>query len=203
MLIKIGGIEIRTGADKTIGALPPPQQSQPQHTSTIKEHQEDPYASPFLLPPPERDNYNSEKEKNVFSQEQKRQVKSYSDNTSAVTIGCRNPHSLTRKISFPVVQGDPWRETMMLKIVDELNDAFKSGWVSVCPLHDFEKQFDLFHTPRSKEAYEKIRALHCIHFDKIHPEILKELPGLYSEVFRAAIDPFDANTVVDAEHGGW
>ena len=70
-----------------------------------------------------------------------------------------------------------------LAAVTALNDMMGKGWFSICTIDNVGQM--LGRNPRG-EAYDILRSLHCIHFDKMPPALRDEIPRLIEQCLNCA-----------------
>jgi hypothetical protein len=94
-------------------------------------------------------------------------------------------HRITDQIIFPepLNTDDVWSVQQLTNLVDKVEKMFTQGWIDICEVDSAVRNFKLRLTGPSKQAYEKLRILHCVHFDKYLPGIYDQIPSLMTCVF--------------------
>ena len=72
-------------------------------------------------------------------------------------------------------------ETKRLVATQALDHLFSQGWFSICNIDSVMKVIGNSH---QGDAYKQLRALHCVHYDKMRPELVAILPQLVNEALR-------------------
>lgn len=62
-----------------------------------------------------------------------------------------------------------------LAAITALNDMFGKGYLSICTIDNVAKMLD--RNPKC-EAYTILHSLHCVHFDKMPPQLRDSIPEL-------------------------
>lgn len=68
--------------------------------------------------------------------------------------------------------------TRALVLQAALNGLFTAKWFDICTV---DTVLGAIQVSRDSEAYRLLRALHCIHYDKMPKELLERLPYLVNE----------------------
>lgn len=68
-----------------------------------------------------------------------------------------------------------------LVVQQALDRLFSGRFFSICVIQDLMKLVGA--TPQS-EAYRLLRALHCVHYEDMRPELIERLPHLVNECLR-------------------
>lgn len=107
------------------------------------------------------------------------QVKS----SNALALLTGKPHQLTAAIEWPEIDGTPMEQTELSILINRSDHWFKEyRSIDIQPLDAYIHSAGLMLVGDAKAAYDVLRKLHCVKFDKIHPEVLRTLPELYSTI---------------------
>lgn len=68
-----------------------------------------------------------------------------------------------------------------LVVQQALDRLFSSRFFSICVIQDLMK---LVGAAPQSEAYRMLRALHCVHYEDMQPELIERLPHLVNECLR-------------------
>jgi len=92
---------------------------------------------------------------------------------------------ITDQIVFPEPNdhNDVWEVQRLTNLVQNVDKMFTRGWIDICELDKAVTEFKLCQPPRAKAAYEKLRLLHCVSFNKYLPGIFEQVPDLMTCVF--------------------
>lgn len=73
-----------------------------------------------------------------------------------------------------------------------VNDMMRKSYFSICAIDRVAQvlEINVEHSP----SYKALRALHCIDFGNMSPELRKSIPGMIKEVFDDATDVFQFPT---------
>lgn len=87
---------------------------------------------------------------------------------------------------------DPWVVFAQKKAIKAFLEKFKtdrysSGWFSICEVDTIMKVFGISMRRQDSPAYEKLRLLHCVHFDEMDPVLYVQIPALMNEVFGTTV----------------
>jgi hypothetical protein len=160
MLIKIGGLEIRTGKDAK-----PQASTQPQleyQSSGVKPGSD---ISTVLAEPPR-------------SQSQPA--------TGLALFQGNKPHPMTQAIEWPEIPEDPLAQTRLSLLVNETDERFrKFQSVDICSIRHYLQVEGVTLYGKAQEAFDLLQELHCRKFAHIHPNVVQALPAMYTEIFRA------------------
>lgn len=77
-----------------------------------------------------------------------------------------------------------------------VRNLFDKGHFSIC---DLDKIMEIVGARQSGEAYKLLRALHCVDYAKMQPELRAKVPDLVNECLRQQADVIEATNV--ALHG--
>lgn len=69
---------------------------------------------------------------------------------------------------------------------------FEKNWFDICTL---DKLLKIIGARESGEAYKMLHALHCVHYDKMPPELRSRIPELVNECLRQTDNISDATEV--------
>lgn len=99
-------------------------------------------------------------------------------------------HPLQRfKLLPPPSEDDLWRLQAYKKLMQDFFKMWedRNGWFDVCTVGDYIDfyQGDLSRA-RSSDEYEKLRLIHCVHWNEMHPDIAAEVPTLFNIVLEKA-----------------
>jgi hypothetical protein len=72
-------------------------------------------------------------------------------------------------------------EVKRLVVQTALNSLFTENFFSICTL---DKVMDIIGANDKTEAYKQLRALHCVHYNKMPPELREILPRLVNEALK-------------------
>lgn len=97
----------------------------------------------------------------------------------------RKKNPVFDQIIFPEPEDpdDPWQQQALANLVNQVNKMYTDGWFSVCVPREAIKRFNIPQNYKSQLAMEKLRVLHCVHFDKMLPELYDQIPGLLTCIF--------------------
>ena len=62
-----------------------------------------------------------------------------------------------------------------------LNHLFEKKWFDVCTLREI---IEVMGVSRDTDAYKQLSALHCVHYDRMSPEMKQVLPMLINEALK-------------------
>lgn len=178
MLIKIGSLEIRTGkdakGDKPVQTNRDDIPALPYHNPTVGAGLGmGTYVAPAqterVAPPPTP------------------------ENGLALYHG-HKPHPMTAAIEWPEIPDDPMSQTRLSLLVNETDTRFrKYQSVDICSLRDYVQREGITLYGKANEAFELLREFHCKDFHLLHPSVVKSIPSLYTEIFRAMKGEYDIN----------
>ena len=86
---------------------------------------------------------------------------------------------LVAAIPWPDVGDDPWSQTYLLKAIIEFNNK---AWFSICDVDALMKDLSIMMDLPAHVAYDKLYSLHCVHYSKMHPDVLREIPQLMGDI---------------------
>lgn len=86
---------------------------------------------------------------------------------------------LVAAIPWPDVGDDPWSQTYLLKAIIEFNNK---AWFSICAVDALLKDLNIMLDLSAQLAYDKLYSLHCVHYSKMHPDVLREIPQLMGDI---------------------
>ena len=90
------------------------------------------------------------------------------------------------QMDYGMVTGNISSMPSVKKLVVEtaLNKLFTKEWFDVCTLDSILKVMDI---SRETEAYKQLSALHCVHYNRMSPEMKQVLPMLVNEALRLPV----------------
>lgn len=86
---------------------------------------------------------------------------------------------LVAAIPWPDVGDDSWGQTYLLKAITEFNSR---EWFNICTINDLKKNLNFMLDLPGQIAYDKLYSLHCVHYSKMHPDVLREIPQLMGDI---------------------
>lgn len=96
--------------------------------------------------------------------------------------------------TLPVCSALP--ETKRLVVQTTVESIFKKDWFDICKLDSVLK---IIGARPTGAAYNMLHALHCVHYDKMPPELRERIPHLVNECLRQQDDVIEATSVALAE----
>lgn len=180
MYIKIGSLEIRTGKDSK------------GQTRTTTNHD----ATPQL-------GYSQQKvsDSNAVSTVV-RENKTFSAPPSpppaqsglALYAGRNKPHPMIAAIEWPDIPADPMDQTRLSILINQTDKWFRENrCVDVCLIRDYASREGITLYGDAKEAMDMLHEIHCVDFSQLHPTVLRSIPAMYTEIFKAARGEFNVN----------
>ena len=103
-----------------------------------------------------------------------------------------------RRIQWPKAEGlDEFKAIQYEKIIKDFGDRVtgNSKWFSVCDVDKVMDFFGIKFNESTKEIYEKLRCLHCVHYENIPPNIVERIPDMVNAIFTEG----DSLTTVEGE----
>lgn len=101
------------------------------------------------------------------------------------TIGNRIPD--ISALRPPVLRTqDPWEATKYKTAIVDFITAYRNGYFDVCVLNKTLEAFGLTYvdkTRRMEDIHEKLRIIHCKHFNKLDVEIIDQIIPMVNEFF--------------------
>lgn len=86
---------------------------------------------------------------------------------------------LVAAIPWPDVGDDSWGQTYLLKAITEFNSR---EWFNICTINDLKENLGFMLDLPGQIAYDKLYSLHCVHYSKMHPDVLREIPQLMGHI---------------------
>jgi hypothetical protein len=86
---------------------------------------------------------------------------------------------LVAAIPWPDVGDDSWGQTYLLNAVVEFDSH---EWFSICIVDRLKKNLGFMLDLPGQIAYDKLYSLHCVHYSKMHPDVLREIPQLMGHI---------------------
>lgn len=83
-------------------------------------------------------------------------------------------------------------DTKRLVVQAAVTKLFDNKWFDICTL---DKTLSLVGARQSGAAYDMLHALHCVHYDKMPPELRSRIPELVNECLRQNDNIVDATEV--------
>jgi len=101
------------------------------------------------------------------------------------TLKTYRKKSPVEEIVFPEPENpdSPWQQQALANLVRKTHEMFEKGWFSVCIPSDAVEQFNVAQNGAARMAYEKLRVLHCVHFDQMNPKLYAQIPALMTCMF--------------------
>lgn len=82
----------------------------------------------------------------------------------------------------------PFAATAIKKSLDELIDSFRrKQWFNICPITNILETLGL--ECADDEARKKLHHLHCVHWEKMHPDVIPQVVPLINKVFGTYVEP--------------
>lgn len=82
----------------------------------------------------------------------------------------------------------PFTATAIKKALDELIESFdRREWFNICPITNILDLLGL--EPADTEARKKLHIIHCVHWDKMHPDIIPQIIPMINKVFGTYVEP--------------
>lgn len=109
----------------------------------------------------------------------------------APSIRVFRKQKITDLIVFPEPENmdDVWQMQALTNLVAKVDTMFNKGWIDICEIDSAITRFQISHNARSRDAYNKLRVLHCVDFNKYLPGIMEEVPDLLTCVFTGGVLP--------------
>lgn len=101
------------------------------------------------------------------------------------TSPCSKPiklHPITEAIVWPNPSTDPFKQTVLNKIIADFNEAANNGYFTICPLNDAIKHFGILLTRESQNYYDQLHAVHCMKYHLMELEFVRRIPFLVTSV---------------------
>lgn len=95
-----------------------------------------------------------------------------------------------RKLVFPDLTKVtcPFEASGLKKQLDSLISHFRRDkWFSICEVREILDKLGL--ECADQEAYKKLGAIHCVHWDKMHPDVVPQVVTLINKVFGTHVEP--------------
>jgi len=94
----------------------------------------------------------------------------------------------------PALAGLP--EVRRLVVTQALDHLFTASYFSICHL---DPVMDILNAPRHSEAYKLLRALHCVDYAAMRPELRERIPQLVNECLAppAVVDCLATNVALN------
>lgn len=83
-------------------------------------------------------------------------------------------------------------ETKQLIVQAAVTDLFEKDWFDICVL---DKLLKIIDGRKSGKAYDMLRLMHCVHYDRMAPELRDRIPHLVNECLRQKANTDDAAVV--------
>jgi hypothetical protein len=107
----------------------------------------------------------------------------------------RAAKSIAQHIIFPGGESkleDPWAHGARAQLIRNVEDMYARGYFDVCVIDRGISAFKLQTPPSVKKALQNLGQIHCIHFDKMAPEVYESIPRYITHVFTEGRVPLDA-----------
>lgn len=92
-------------------------------------------------------------------------------------------HPWIGRIRWPDVGEDPYAQTSLSLLVDDLNERFSEyQHLSICSIRDWVQNNHVMLSPEAEKAMDIFHQIHCKKFTLIHPVIFEEIPEMISTV---------------------
>lgn len=69
-------------------------------------------------------------------------------------------------------------ETKRLVVQTAVTDLFEKDWFDICVL---DKLLKILDGRKSGKAYDMLRLMHCVHYDRMPPDLRARIPQLVNE----------------------
>lgn len=90
---------------------------------------------------------------------------------------------------MPIAHLPATRRAIVAQAVEHL---FRESHFSICKLDEILR---LVGAPENTPAYRLLRALHCVRYGEMRPDVLATLPQLVNEAMRPQVDPCQAAAI--------
>lgn len=102
--------------------------------------------------------------------------------------------SIGQQIVYPQVrEGSMWHSQAMSKLISDIDKMFtEDGYFDVCVITGAISTFKLNACPSTGKALEDLRAIHCVGFSDMSPEVFEAIPRYLSHIFTEGRIPVDA-----------
>jgi hypothetical protein len=100
--------------------------------------------------------------------------------------------SITDLIVFPEPKNldNVWEAQRLVNLVNDVEKMFdRDQHIDICKIRSAVEEFNIAQTPRSVDAFEKLRIVHCEKFSNLLPGIYEQLPDLLTCVFTGGVLP--------------
>jgi hypothetical protein len=118
-------------------------------------------------------------------------ISQQSSRQEAPSIRVFRKQKITDLIVFPEPENmdDVWQMQALTNLVAKVDTMFNKGWIDICEIDSAITRFKISQNARSRDAYNKLRVLHCVDFTKYLPGIMEEVPDLLTCVFTGGVLP--------------
>lgn len=91
-----------------------------------------------------------------------------------------------RRIQWPKAEGlDEFKAIRYEKIIKDFCDRVTgtSKWFDICTVDEAMGFNGVKLNSLTKEIYDKLRCLHCVHYENIPPHIVEQIPDMLNAIF--------------------